>query len=232
MSSDQTPFTLLTVSRYEFGGEHDVRSPPDRLSLAVLLLVFCLPAHAADNARGPSRRGRRTRCPFFLNPRGDDAGGMVFALERDIVRTTSCPTGSGVRGPSARRQEAAPDRAPRERGRLPSIQFTNLLSDTPRRTTPGCRGTRYASVHVAGMQVATDQRRRLLRRVNGQQHRRAGRNENVPLARHREGTFLLNSMGAAWGASISDRRRAGDGRPLRGQRRAERLDLAAQPIHP
>src|SRR5690349_23904322 len=65
------------------------------LSLAVLLLVFCLPAHAADNcSRTITAKVAALDVPFFLNRLGAMMPeGMVFALERDIVRTTSCPSG-------------------------------------------------------------------------------------------------------------------------------------------
>jgi hypothetical protein len=179
------------------------------LVFSVLLLVT-LPA-AAQSTGGTSEGCGRTitakvaalDAPFFLNRLGAMLPeGMVYALERDIVRVDSCPTGQWC--PRARLREGKRPRPLVLRvnvGDCLSIQFTNLLSDTPAPYNEGIQtATRYASVHVAGMQVVrTIDDDGSFVGVNGSSIAAPGESKTYLLRATQEGTFLLNSEGAAWG---------------------------------
>jgi hypothetical protein len=174
------------------------------LSLAVVLLVFCLPAHAADNcSRTITAKVAALDSPFFLNRLGAMMPeGMVFALERDIVRTASCPAGQWC--PRARLRDGKRPRPIVLRanvGDCLSIQFTNLLADTPAPYNAGVQtATRYASVHVAGMQLVNSiNDDGSFTGVNSNSTVAPGQSITYLLRATAEGTFLLNSLGAAWG---------------------------------
>jgi hypothetical protein len=141
--------------------------------------------------------------PYLVNRLGAAMPeGMVFALERDVVRKCSNP--GPCTGPLEYGQVMLrPGKRPRpivlraNVGDCLSIHFKNLLSDKPVSTQPA---TRYASVHVAGMEVVET--------INSDGSFVASNdNSTVPpggkityiLRATQEGTFLLNSEGAAFG---------------------------------
>jgi hypothetical protein len=182
----------------------------DRRRLALFLgVVFLVLTHSATaQSADPCTRTITAKvaaldAPFFLNRLGAMMPeGMVFALERDIVRVDSCPAGQWC--PRARLREGKRPRPMVLRanvGDCLSIQFTNLLTDVPAPYNVGVQpATRYASVHVAGMQlVKTIDDDGSFVGVNGNSLVAPGASKTYLLRATAEGTFLLNSEGAAWG---------------------------------
>jgi hypothetical protein len=142
--------------------------------------------------------------PYLVNRLGAMMPeGMVFALDRDIVATT-CPTGPACK-PSkgnARLRDgkrARPIVLRANLGDCLSIHFTNLLSETSQ--IPGVQpATRYASVHVAGMQlVKSIKDDGSYVGVNASSNIAPGDSITYVLHATAEGTFLLNSEGAVFG---------------------------------
>src|ERR1051325_11438937 len=184
--------------------------------VGISLLLACLPA-VAQTPPPPNPGCTRTVTakvsafdyPFFLNRLGAMMPeGMVYALNRDIV-PLSCPYGTGNCKPSKGNAWLRPGKRARplvlrvNKGDCLSIQFTNLLADAPA-NQPGIKGvqpaTRYASIHVAGMQVvSTMNDDGSFVGVNGNSIAAPGETKTYLLRATEEGTFLLNSEGAAWG---------------------------------
>ena len=146
--------------------------------------------------------------PYFLNRLGAMLPeGMVYALERDVV-ASSCPSGQTCK-PSKGNARLRFGKRPRpivlraNVGDCLSIEFTNLLSDVPADEN-GIKGvqpsTRWASIHVAGMQnlnsISDDGS---FVGVNPNSLVPPGGQRTYVLKATAEGTFLLNSEGAAWG---------------------------------
>jgi hypothetical protein len=143
--------------------------------------------------------------PFFLNRLGAMMPeGMVYALERDVDRVTTCPQGQWC--PRARLK---PEKRPRpivlrvNVGDCLSIYFTNLLADSvaPFHGIQGVQpATRWAGIHVAGMQmVKTIDDDSSNVGVNANSLAAPGQSKTYLLRAIAEGTFLINSEGAAWG---------------------------------
>ncbi|HEY0157930.1 MAG TPA: copper oxidase [Thermoanaerobaculia bacterium] len=182
------------------------------LSLGVFLLVLSHTA-AAQSAAPAAAGGGCNRtivakvvaldAPFFLNRLGAlMPEGMVFALERDVVRVTDCPSGQWC--PRARLRDG---KRPRpivlrvNQGDCLDIQFTNLLADVPAPYNKGVQpATRHASVHVAGMQMQTsiDDDGSYVG-VNNNSLAAPGESKRYLVRALEQGTYLLNSEGAAWG---------------------------------
>jgi hypothetical protein len=144
--------------------------------------------------------------PFLVNRLGAAMPeGMVYALERDVVSKT-CAGGNPCGDPKvAGNVMLRKGKRPRpivlraNVGDCLNIGFKNLLAKNPVSTQPA---TRYASVHVAGMQVvgsiASDGS---LVAANGNSTVDSGGSITYVLRATAEGTFLLNSMGAAFGGN-------------------------------
>jgi hypothetical protein len=180
------------------------------LSLGVVLLVVGLPAAAqpADNCAHTIKANvDALDQPFFLNRLGAQMPeGMVYALDRDVIRNASCsPTATTWCAPAQLR----PEKRPRpivlrvNVGDCLSINFTNLLSGVVQPAThiQGVQPvTRYAGIHVAGMQlvrVIDDDGSYV--GANPSSFAAPGQSKTYLLRAIAEGTFLLNSEGAAWG---------------------------------
>src|SRR5689334_11589507 len=132
------------------------------VSLSLVLLALTSPfaaAQPADNcARTIKANVDALDQPFFLNRLGAMMPeGMVFALDRDVERVTTCPAGQWC--PRARLKAYKRPRPIVLRanvGDCLQIYFTNLLSDTvaPFHGIQGVQpATRVAGIHVAGMQL-------------------------------------------------------------------------------
>jgi len=182
------------------------------LSLGLVLILGTVAASAqttgCEKARTITVHMSALDQPFFLNRLGAlMPEGMVFALDRDIV-PISCPKGQQCK-PSKGNARLNYAKRPRpivlraNRGDCLSIHFTNLLSDAPA-NQPNIKGvqpsTRQASVHVAGMQVVqTIKDDGSYVGVNPRSTVAPGQSITYVLRATEEGTFLLNSEGAAWG---------------------------------
>jgi hypothetical protein len=182
------------------------------LSLGVFLLALSIPALAEEPcSRSITANVVAIDAPFFLNRLGAQLPeGMVFALDRDVVKNPSCQPGKWCQRAYLRN-----DKRPRpivlraNVGDCLTINFTNLLSDVARGGPSGQPATRYASFHAAGMQLVSSIRDDgSYTGVNPSSIVKAGANPNVvgpdqkityKLRATAEGTFLVNSMGAAWG---------------------------------
>jgi hypothetical protein len=141
--------------------------------------------------------------PFLVNRLGAAMPeGMVFALERDVVPksgTGTTLTHGNVMLRAGKRPRPIVLRA--NVGDCLAITFRNLLSDTAVSTQPA---TRYASVHVAGMQMVNTI-------LDDGSFVASNANSTIPpddtkyityvLRATEEGTFLLNSEGAAFGGN-------------------------------
>ena len=181
------------------------------LSLGVFLLALSIPALAEEPcSRNITANVVAIDAPFFLNRLGAQLPeGMVFALERDVVKNTTCKAGQWCP-----RAFLRADKRPRpivlraNIGDCLTINFTNLLSDVPRAGS-GQPATRYTSFHVAGMQLVSSIRDDAsYTGVNPSSIVPTGKDPNVVAPEQKityklrataEGTFLINSMGAAWG---------------------------------
>src|SRR3954453_3430049 len=186
------------------------------LSLGVVLLALSGQAHAEEPcSRNITANVVAIDAPFFLNRLGAQLPeGMVFALERDIVKNNECKITDPKDPKWCQRAFLRADKRPRpivlraNLGDCLTINFTNLLSDVPRAGS-GQPATRYTSFHVAGMQLVSSIRDDAsYTGVNPSSIVKAGANPNVvapdqkityKLRATAEGTFLINSMGAAWG---------------------------------
>jgi manganese oxidase len=184
------------------------------LSLGVfLLLSHTAVAQSTSAPAAPSGGCNRTivakvvalDVPFFLNRLGAlMPEGMVFALERDVVRLDPCPAGQWCARARLREGKRPRPMVLRvNQGDCLDIQFTNLLADSPQ-PVPGIQGvqpsTRYAGVHVAGMQLVTsiDDDASYVG-VNTNSLAAPGQSKRYLLRATEQGTYLLNSEGAAWG---------------------------------
>jgi hypothetical protein len=179
------------------------------LSLGLFLLVLIQPMIQPAAAQTPACPNTITAkvaaldAPFVLNRLGAMMPeGMVYALERDYDLVTTCPSGQWC--PRARLKEGKRPRPLVLRvnvGDCLSIEFTNLLADTPAPYNAGVQpATRYASIHVAGMQlVNTIDDDGSFVGVNGNSLAAPGQKKTYLLRATAEGTFLLNSEGAPWG---------------------------------
>ncbi|MBV9494780.1 MAG: hypothetical protein JOZ54_11090, partial [Acidobacteria bacterium] len=182
------------------------------LAVGLFLLIAGLPAFAQPNpgcTRTVKAKVSALDLPFFLNRLGAMMPeGMIFALDRDIV-PLSCPGGGSGCKPSKGNAWLREGKRPRpivlraNVGDCLQIEFTNLLSETVA-NQPGIKGvqpaTRYASIHVAGMQVVqTMNDDGSFVGVNGNSLAAPGEKKIYLLRATAEGTFLLNSEGAAWG---------------------------------
>jgi len=138
--------------------------------------------------------------PFLVNRLGASMPeGMVFALRRDVVPKSG--SGPLVKGNVMLR----PDKRPRpivlraNVGDCLAITFTNYLAKDPTSTQPA---TRYASVHVAGMEVAqTINDDGSYVASNGNSTIAPGQTIHYVLRATAEGTYILNSEGAAFGGN-------------------------------
>jgi hypothetical protein len=181
------------------------------LSLGVVLLVLSQSAAAqsADNcARTIKANVSALDQPFLLNRLGAMMPeGMVYALDRDIVAVDQTKCEKNQWCPKFRLREGKRPRPIVLRanvGDCLSIYFTNHLSPTVSAANPDLRGvqpaTRYASIHVAGMQlVRTIDDDGSYVGANGPSIIAPGQSITYVLRATAEGTFLLNSEGAAWG---------------------------------
>ncbi|HEY0143453.1 MAG TPA: copper oxidase [Thermoanaerobaculia bacterium] len=177
------------------------------LALGLLVLALFL-SNAALAQQASTCPGTRTIVvnmvaidqPFLLNRLGAAMPeGMVFALQRDVVPKTAGTTlaaGNAMLRPGKR---ARPIVLRANVGDCLQINFRNLLGTTPSPVPPQ-PATRYASVHVAGMElVNTIKDAGTFVGANG--------NGTVPpdgratylIRATAEGVFLLNSEGAAFG---------------------------------
>jgi hypothetical protein len=183
------------------------------LSLGILVVLVSIAASAQKVECPPPARTITVNMsaldqPFFLNRLGAlMPEGMVYALDRDIQAST-CPKGQTCK-PSKGNARLRDSKRPRpivlraNQGDCLAIHFTNLLADAPA-NQPGIKGvqpsTRQASVHVAGMQVV-----RTIRDdgsyvgVNQRSTVAPGSSITYLIRATEQGTFLLNSEGAAWG---------------------------------
>jgi hypothetical protein len=184
------------------------------LSLGFLAILISITASAqtltgCEKTRTISVHMSALDQPFFLNRLGAlMPEGQVYALDRDI-EAKKCPSGQSGCKPTKGNAQLRASKRPRpivlraNKGDCLAIHFTNLLADAPA-NQPGIEGvqstTRQASVHVAGMQVV-----RTIRDdgsyvgVNGRSTVPPGSSITYLLRATEEGTFLLNSEGAAWG---------------------------------
>ncbi|HXH37031.1 MAG TPA: hypothetical protein VNN08_00240 [Thermoanaerobaculia bacterium] len=174
----------------------------------LLCLAIALPVSAADNGCDRTVWADVVALdqPFLVNRLGAAMPeGMVYALRRDVVSKTCAggvPCGDPlVKGNVMLRAGKRPRpivlRA--NVGDCLNIKFTNLLSDNPVSTQPA---TRYASVHVAGMQVVgTIDSDGSFVASNNNSTVGPGGTITYVLRATAEGTFLLNSEGAAFGGN-------------------------------
>src|SRR5205085_4088006 len=173
------------------------------LCITILGLLFSCVSYAATNdcARTIYAKVVALDQPYLVNRLGAAMPeGMVFALERDVV-----PKSGTDRKLEHGNVMLRADKRPRPLllranvGDCLVITFRNLLGDTPVSTQPA---TRYASVHVAGMQLVKTER-------DDGSFVASNTNSTIPpsdtatitytLRATAEGTFLLNSEGAAFG---------------------------------
>jgi manganese oxidase len=194
------------------------------LSLGVLLLISGL-APGAEAQEGCARtitaKVYAIDQPFFLNRLGAMMPeGMVFALARDVVPVdpSTCPSGQYC--PKFRLRDGKRPRPLVLRanvGDCLSIEFTNHLSELVAPVPGICLktetidgklvctervqpATRQASIHVAGMQmVSTIADDGSYVGVNASSLAAPGQSRTYVLRATAQGTFLLNSEGAAWG---------------------------------
>ncbi len=148
--------------------------------------------------------------PYMLNRLGASMPiGMVYALARDVVPTSggskTCATPGVCKPGKVQLQE---DKRPRpivlraNMGDCLIITFTNLLSPTPVQIPALANqpATRAASIHAAGMQwVSSASDDGSWAGVNGSSLAQPGQTIYYKLFAEKEGTFLLNSDGAAFG---------------------------------
>jgi len=143
--------------------------------------------------------------PYLVNRLGASMPeGMVYALERDVMSKactgTSGPcnqplTAGNVQLRSYKRPRPIVLRA--NVGDCLAINFTNLLATTPVATQPS---TRNASLHVAGMEMVNSIKDDgSFVGVNADSNVAPGQSITYVLRATAEGTFMLNSEGAAFG---------------------------------
>src|SRR3954453_14812393 len=109
------------------------------LSLGVVLLALSGQAHAEEPcSRNITANVVAIDAPFFLNRLGAQLPeGMVFALERDIVKNNECKITDPKDPKWCQRAFLRADKRPRpivlraNLGDCLTINFTNLLSDVP-----------------------------------------------------------------------------------------------------
>ncbi len=138
--------------------------------------------------------------PFLVNRLGASMPeGMMYALRRDVVPKSG--TGPLVHGAVMLR----PGKRPRpivlraNVGDCLAITFCNLLAKFPTSTQPA---TRYASVHIAGMEVAdTIDDDGSYVASNDNSTIPPGQIRHYLLRATEEGTYILNSEGAAFGGN-------------------------------
>ncbi len=138
--------------------------------------------------------------PFLVNRLGASMPeGMMYALRRDVVPKSG--NGPLTQGNVMLR----PDKRPRpivlraNVGDCLAITFQNLLAKNPTSTQPA---TRNASVHVAGMEVAqTINDDGSYVASNGNSTVAPGVTIHYMLRATAQGTFILNSEGAAFGGN-------------------------------
>ena len=171
-----------------------------------LLFVALFVTIGVDAQTNPCPGGSRTVVanvvaidqPYLLNRLGASMPeGMVYALQRDVVPKSGGSLGKGnAMLRTGKRPRPIVLRA--NVGDCLQINFRNLLGDKP--ANPQQPATRYASVHVAGMElVSTITDAGTFVGANG--------NGTIPpdgkitymLRATEEGVFLLNSEGAAFG---------------------------------
>ena len=175
-------------------------------ALGAFLLVL---AHSAA-AQTPSCPGGRVilarvaavDAPFPLNRLGAMmTEGMTFALQRDVVETSTCPKGQQC--PRATLREGKRPRPIVLRANLGDcllIEFKNLLSDPMDPKLAGTQpATRHASIHVAGLQLFDIKDDGSFVGTNASSVAAPGETRRYFLRATAEGTFMLNSQGAAWG---------------------------------
>ena len=145
--------------------------------------------------------------PFFVNRLGASMPeGMVYALRRDVVSKT-CAAGTVCNDPlQSGNVMLRPGKRPRPmvlRANVDdciTITFTNLLAKGP--TTDQQPATRNASLHVAGMElVQTINSDGSFVGVNEDSNVPPGKSIQYILYAPQEGTFILNSEGAAFGGN-------------------------------
>jgi hypothetical protein len=194
-----------------------MRMPRRDLPLLVALVLFPLtvPLAAQDQPSGSCNRTIKANVvaldqPYMLNRLGASMPiGMVYALARDVMPkaggTKTCAT-AGLCQPGevvlAKYKRPRPIVLRANMGDCMVITFTNLLSKAPV-VVPGVAqqpATRAASIHAAGMQMVKDIKDDgSWVGTNATSLAQPGQTVVYNLFAEKEGTYLLNSDGAAFG---------------------------------
>ena len=135
--------------------------------------------------------------PIFYNRLGaNDPAAMMYALRGDVVPISGTTVGAGnVRLRDGKRPRPLTLRV--NAGGCLQVNFTNLLSPTPKNDQPG---TRAASVHVIGMQLVSsiaDDGSNVGR--NASSLVEPGQSRTYTLFAEKEGTYLLYSTAQTTG---------------------------------
>jgi hypothetical protein len=181
----------------------------------VFLLAFVLPltAQQSQGSQGNSCSGKRMLWadvvaldqPYMVNRLGASMPeGMVYALKRDVVSKTcagGAPCGDPLQSGNVMLRAGKRARPIVLRANVDdciTITFTNLLAKGP--TNFQQPATRNASFHIAGMEmVGTINSDGSFVASNADSTIPPGGTIKYVLRATQEGTFLINSEGAAWG---------------------------------
>ena len=192
---------------------HSNRGP----ACLVILFALCLPLTALAQQQPADGCARNIWAnvvaldqPYVLNRLGASMPeGMVFALERDVIPKACASNPNSCNQPLVKGGvQLRPDKRPRpivlraNVGDCINIKFTNLLADPqpPATVTPPSPATRRASLHVAGMEVVkTINSDGSFVGSNADSTVAPGATITYILRATQEGTFLINSEGAAFG---------------------------------